>query len=158
MESHAGNIDFPIKKAEVHAYKIPTEEPESDGTLQWDHTVLVLVNLWAGSEKGMGYTYASAATAFMIRHGLFPLLENANALDNALLWNKMVHHIRNLGRPGIASMAIAAVDTALWELKAKLLQLPLCKQLGQIRGTVPVYASGGFTSYNAEGLSEKFGK
>ncbi len=61
-------------------------------------------------------------------------------------WAAMVHAIRNLGRPGIASMAISAVDTALWDLKARLLGLPLVTLLGAVRDAVPVYGSGGFTS------------
>jgi L-alanine-DL-glutamate epimerase-like enolase superfamily enzyme len=67
----------------------------------------------------------------------------------------MVGAIRNLGRPGIASMAIAAVDCALWDLKARLLGLPLCKLLGMANDGVPVYGSGGFTSYSTSRLQEQ---
>lgn len=158
MAKKSGNIDFPITNTQVHAYKIPTEEGESDGTFKWDHTVLVLVQVEAGNCRGLGYSYANAATAFMVGHDLFPLLQKENALDNTRLWQKMVNGIRNLGRPGISSMAIAAVDNALWDLKAKLLNLPLCKLLGQVHDQMPIYASGGFTSYGAEELSEKFNK
>jgi L-alanine-DL-glutamate epimerase-like enolase superfamily enzyme len=67
----------------------------------------------------------------------------------------MVRGIRNLGRPGVSSMAIAAVDTALWDLKAQLLRLPLVTLLGQVREAISVYGSGGFTSYsNAELTSQ----
>ena len=67
----------------------------------------------------------------------------------------MVHAIRNLGRPGIVSMAIAAVDLALWDLKARLLRLPLCKLLGMAHDRVPIYGSGGFTSYPLRRLQEQ---
>ena len=60
----------------------------------------------------------------------------------------MLHSIRNLGRPGICSMAISAVDTALWDLKARLLDLPLVSLFGQVRDAMPIYGSGGFTSYS----------
>src|ERR671939_151301 len=69
----------------------------------------------------------------------------------------MVKAIRNLGRPGICSMAIAAVDVALWDLKAHLLDLPLVTLLGAVREGVPIYGSGGFTSYPAEQLQEQLG-
>src|SRR5207249_3885680 len=70
-------------------------------------------------------------------------------------WQAMVQAIRNLGRPGIVSMAIAAVDAALWDLKARLLQLPLVMLLGPVRKRVPVYGSGGFTSYPIERLRKQ---
>ncbi len=147
---------FLVDKASVSAYKIPTEEPESDGTLQWDHTTLILVNLESNGIQGMGYSYANAATAHVINNLLFPLLKDQNVLDISCIWTKMVHEIRNLGRPGISSMAIAAVDNALWDLKAKLFNIPLCSLLGQVHDKIPVYASGGFTSYDPHEISEKF--
>ncbi len=61
-------------------------------------------------------------------------------------WIAMVESIRNLGRPGIASMAISAVDNALWDLKARLLDLPLVTLLGQVRDAMPLYGSGGIAS------------
>lgn len=70
-------------------------------------------------------------------------------------WLQMVHAIRNLGRPGISSMAIAAVDVALWDLKARLLGVPLCTLLGQVHERVPVYGSGGFTSYSLSRLTDQ---
>ena len=60
----------------------------------------------------------------------------------------MTRAVRNLGRPGVAAMAISAVDVALWDLKARLLELPLARLLGAVHDAVPVYGSGGFTSYS----------
>ncbi len=59
---------------------------------------------------------------------------------------------RNLGRDGITSMAISAVDVALWDLKGKILDQPVCALLGAARERVPIYGSGGFTSYTIEQL------
>jgi L-alanine-DL-glutamate epimerase-like enolase superfamily enzyme len=70
-------------------------------------------------------------------------------------WLAMVGAIRNLGRPGISSMAIAAVDVALWDLKARLLGLPLCRLIGMAHDSVPVYGSGGFTAYSLARLQEQ---
>src|SRR5579859_3240784 len=69
----------------------------------------------------------------------------------------MLRSIRNLGRPGICSMAIAAVDSALWDLKARLLDVPLVTLLGQVREAVDIYGSGGFTSYSMEQLQSQLG-
>jgi L-alanine-DL-glutamate epimerase-like enolase superfamily enzyme len=67
-------------------------------------------------------------------------------------WNAMVSRIRNLGRAGIAAMAVSAVDVALWDLKARLLNVPLITLLGAVRSSVSIYGSGGFTSYSTRQL------
>jgi L-alanine-DL-glutamate epimerase-like enolase superfamily enzyme len=69
-------------------------------------------------------------------------------LDVAGAWQAMVRAVRNLGRPGLVSCAISAMDTALWDLKAKLLGVPVCRLLGATREEVPIYGSGGFTTYD----------
>jgi L-alanine-DL-glutamate epimerase-like enolase superfamily enzyme len=69
----------------------------------------------------------------------------------------MIREIRNLGRPGVVSMAVAAVDAALWDLKARLLNLPLVALLGVARERAPIYGSGGFTSYSVEQLRKQLG-
>ena len=149
------NYAIPIERISSTAYLIPTDEPESDGTLAWDSTTLVVVHVEAGGKKGIGYTYADSATAALIRDKLAPLLAAHDAMAINARWHDMVHAIRNLGRPGIASMAIAAVDTALWDLKAKLLDMPLATLLGQAHPSIPVYGSGGFTSYSLERLRQQ---
>jgi L-alanine-DL-glutamate epimerase-like enolase superfamily enzyme len=137
-----------IERIDVAAYTIPTATPESDGTLEWHATTLVLVEARAGGAVGMGYSYADTATATLIRDKLAALVRARDALAVTDCWNVMVREIRNLGRPGIASMAIAAVDNALWDLKCRLLDVPLVRLLGDAREAVPVYGSGGFTSYS----------
>jgi len=145
----------PIKRIEVSTYTVPTDFPESDGTLEWDSTTLVLVQAAAGDKIGLGYTYANSATADLIHHLLSRVVEGHDAMAIPTCWNAMVRRIRNLGRPGIASMAISAVDSALWDLKARLLNLPLVKLLGTARDSVPIYGSGGFTSYSEEQLQNQ---
>lgn len=147
---------FVVEETQVFAYRIPTEEPESDGTFKWNSTTLVLVRLKTQEQEALGYTYANTATALLIKDELLPLIKGENPLDHTLLWEKMVHQIRNLGRPGICSMAIAAIDNALWDLRAKIYQLPLCRFIGQCQKSVESYASGGFTSYSPDELQDKF--
>jgi L-alanine-DL-glutamate epimerase-like enolase superfamily enzyme len=146
-----------IERLEVSAYKVPTDGPESDGTLQWDATTLVLVQLHAGATSGLGYTYASQSTASLIREKLESVVVGRDALDVPGAWDQMVCSLRNLGRPGLSAMAVAAVDIALWDLKARLLQLPLVKLLGQVRPGIAAYGSGGFTSYSIDRLQEQLG-
>src|SRR5437763_861424 len=144
-----------IEHIQVSVYTVPTETPESDGTFEWDKTSLVLVEVFAAGQTGLGYSYANTATAQVIVAALAPKLIGHHALAVGGAWRTMVQEIRNLGRPGISSMAIAAVDNALWDLKARLLGIPLCSLLGSVRERVPLYGSGGFTAYSVARLEDQ---
>ncbi|MDQ3146329.1 MAG: mandelate racemase, partial [Actinomycetota bacterium] len=137
----------------MSVYTVRTERPEADGTLAWDATTVVVVEPVAGGQQGLGFTYATMACAPLISDVLGAAVVGWDALDVVGAWSAMVDAIRNVGRPGVASMAIAAVDTALWDLKAKLLGVPLAKLLGMVRTEVPVYGSGGFTSATTDELT-----
>jgi L-alanine-DL-glutamate epimerase-like enolase superfamily enzyme len=136
---------------------VPTDCPESDGTLEWNSTTLVLVHAYGGDRIGLGYTYADTATAVLIRDTLSEVVQGRDAMAPAASSNAMVLRTRNLGRPGIVSMAISAIDIALWDLKSRLLNLPLATLLGAMRESVPIYGSGGFTSYSEKQLQEQLG-
>lgn len=146
-----------IERIQVSVYTVPTETPESDGTFQWDKTSLVLVEVVAGGETGLGYSYADVATAHLIDQSLAPKVIGLDALAIGSAWREMVGQIRNLGRPGISSMAIAAVDNALWDLKGKLLKVSVAALLGLVRTEVMAYGSGGFTSYSDAKLRDQLG-
>lgn len=148
-------MDPTINKLDVSAYQIPTASPESDGTLEWNSTTLVLVEVSAADQTGIGYSYASPATGRFIQDTFAELLKGRNALDIPGTWNAMVHAVRNEGLPGVSSMAIAAVDNALWDLKGKLLGLPVVSLLGACRDGIEIYGSGGFTSYDDAALQEQ---
>ena len=142
-----------IETVEASAYDIPTDEPESDGTLEWQKTTLVLAEVSAGGKRGIGYTYADTATARLIKDKLAEVIVGLEALDIPCAWAAMRHAIRNLGAQSIVAMARSAVDSALWDLKGKLLGLPVARLLGCMREQVPVYGSGGFTSYTDDQLA-----
>jgi L-alanine-DL-glutamate epimerase-like enolase superfamily enzyme len=146
---------IPIEQIDVSAYRIPTETPESDGTLAWESTTLVLVEISAGGERGLGWTYADAAAATLVRDRLASVIRGRDCLAIAGAWSAMRDAVRNAGRPGVASMAISAVDAALWDCKARVLGVPLLALLGAARDEVPIYASGGFTSYSIPELCEQ---
>lgn len=143
----------PVERLEVAAFRVPTGTQESDGTLAWDDTTMVVVTARAGSQEGLGYTYAHRAAAVLVSDKLSDVVEGRDAMNVSECWRAMVGAIRNLGRPGIASMAIAAVDAALWDLKARLLDVSLASLLGPVRSRVAVYGSGGFTSYSDRELT-----
>lgn len=145
-------VDVPIKNIRVSTFVVPTTQPEADGTIEWKSTTLVLVEITSQNKTGIGYTYASQASAEVISKTLSHEILGKSALDIPRIWEAMIRSVRNLGRPGVSSMAISAVDLALWDLKAKLLELPLAKLLGMSRDAVPIYGSGGFTSYSIKTL------
>jgi L-alanine-DL-glutamate epimerase-like enolase superfamily enzyme len=148
-----------IERIGVSAYRIPTEkQPESDGTLVWDHTTAVVVEATADGRTGLGYTYADTATGVVIQETLAPELRGRDALATPACWQAMVGAVRNLGNRGIAAMAVSAVDSALWDLKGRLLGVSLSHLLGPVRERVPVYGSGGFTSYTLDELREQLGR
>jgi L-alanine-DL-glutamate epimerase-like enolase superfamily enzyme len=151
----AARAQAPVEELEVGAYTIPTDEPEADGSLAWEATTIVVVHVKAAGETGLGYTYADVSTAKLVESKLAGAVHGRDALGPQAAWEAMVDAIRNLGRPGIASMAIAAVDLAIWDLKARLLGLPLCKLIGMAHDRVPVYGSGGFTAYPVARLTEQ---
>ena len=149
--------EAPIASISAQAYRIPTEQPESDGTLEWDSTTLVVAHASAAGRRGMGFTYADATAAKLIEERLAPHLRGRDAFGTAACWDEIVRVVRNLGASGLCAMAISAVDSALWDLKGKLLDAPLVSVLGQARRRVPVYGSGGFTSYTVAQLEKQLG-
>ena len=150
-----GGADVPIERVATYAYTVPAERPESDGTFAWDETTIVVVEAVAGGSRGLGFSYTGEAAARVIDKRLAPCVTGLAATDVPAAAAAMVAAVRNVGLPGIAATAISAVDVALCDLKARLLDLPLLGLLGAARASVPVYASGGFTSYDGAEIKEQ---
>ncbi len=147
-------MDFPaIEGVHARAYTIPTDLPEQDGTADWDSTTLVVAQVEAGGRAGLGYTYGPAALTGVVTGKLADVLRGRGVSDTAAAWEAMGAAVRNAGRPGMAMMAISALDVAMWDLKARLLGIPVVDLLGAARDEVPVYGSGGFTSYTHQQLA-----
>lgn len=145
-----------VERLDTTVLTLATEQqPESDGTLSWDSTTMVLVECSAAGVTGVGYTYAHAATARLIEQLLSPCVLGLDAMATAEAHTRMARALRNQGREGIMAAALSAVDNALWDLKARLLEVSLAALLGLARTSVPVYASGGFTSSNLDALQRE---
>jgi L-alanine-DL-glutamate epimerase-like enolase superfamily enzyme len=144
-----------VEGLEVRVFEVPTDQPESDGTLEWDSTTVIVVEAFNGREKGLGYTYGDRAVATLIESKLSDLVRGADAMRPPTTWVEMRRELRNAGQPGAGAMAVSAVDVALWDLKARLLGLSLADTLPRFRDSVPIYGSGGFTSYDAARLREQ---
>lgn len=138
----------PVTELRAAAYTIPTDMPEADGTLAWDKTTLVVAHVRSADTSGTGWTYGHASAAAVIADVLAGQVVGRDAMDTTGIFTAMARAVRNVGRSGIAGQAISAVDIALWDLKARLLEIPLHRLLGAVRHAVPVYGSGGFTTYD----------
>jgi L-alanine-DL-glutamate epimerase-like enolase superfamily enzyme len=147
--AEATTRDFPaVERVTAAVYEIPTDQPEGDGTLAWSKTTLVVANVTGAGQTGLGYTYATGACKPLIEGELSTAIVGQSVLDTGAAWQAMVRAVRNIGRPGLVSYAISAVDAALWDLKATLLGVSVSKLLGATRDAVPIYGSGGFTTYD----------
>ncbi|MFF7216593.1 enolase C-terminal domain-like protein [Streptomyces sp. NPDC008238] len=144
-----------VERVDTAVFTVPTDAPEADGTLTWDSTTLVLTTVHCGDVTGLGYTYAPAATARVVDGLLADVVMGQLVLDVPHTNEAMQRAVRNAGLPGVAAQAIAAVDITLWDLKARFLGLPLVRLLGAARQDVPIYGSGGFTTYADEQLKRQ---
>ncbi|HET7823207.1 MAG TPA: enolase C-terminal domain-like protein [Ornithinibacter sp.] len=144
-----------VSSVAAAAYTVPTDEPEADGTISWEATTIVVVQVHAGDLVGTGWTYGSPVIAPLVEKSLAPVVVGSDVLGNVATWSAMVRALRNIGRRGLAGMGLSAVDCALWDLKARVLGLPLHRLLGSGRDSVPLYGSGGFTTYTADRLAQQ---
>jgi L-alanine-DL-glutamate epimerase-like enolase superfamily enzyme len=148
------DLDAPVTALRAEAFTIPTEGPEADGAFEWAATTLVIAEVEAGGEVGLGYTYGHGVAAEVIA-GLAPSVVGCPAGDIARAWDAMVARVRNFGLRGICACAISAVDAALWDLKGKLLGQSVAALLGRRREAIAVYGSGGFCNYDDARLREQ---
>jgi len=146
-----------IDEVRASVYTIPTDAPEADGTIAWDSTTMVLVEVRCGDTTGLGWTYGAPACAAIVRDTLAGIVHGRPVFDIPGAFTAMTKAIRNIGRAGVGGDAISAVDIALWDLKARLLGLPLQALLGSVRESIDVYGSGGFTTYDERRLRDQLG-
>ena len=149
-----------VEQLHISAYEVPTDGPggnETDGTLEWGSTTIVVVEAEAAGEVGLGYTYGDVSVARFVESKLAPVARGGDALAVRATWHDLATAIRNAGRPGVGFMAVSAVDCALWDLKARLLGVPLVDALDRARDEVAIYGSGGFCNYPLERLRAQLG-
>ncbi|MDQ3850517.1 MAG: mandelate racemase [Actinomycetota bacterium] len=157
MSTAAAAVEVAVEGLDVSVYEIPTDAPESDGTLEWESTTIVVVEAHAGGRTGLGYTYGPRAIASFVADQLADVVAGSDALKVRGSWARMQSAIRNAGRQGVGAMAVSAVDNALWDLCARLLDLPLARLLGQVHERAHIYGSGGFCSYDEGQLKAQLG-
>ena len=102
--------------------------------------------------EGLGFGDGGRASQTLINDSLKPILIGQDPLCIEKLWDDMFWRLRGVGRKGLAFAAISAVDTALWDLKAKRFGVPLYQLLGPYTDSVPIYGSGGWTHFSIDEL------
>lgn len=137
-----------IANVETKLFKVPLAEVLVDAK-HGDHShfelVTTTITLEDGS-TGTGYTYTGGKGGYaikaMIDHDLAPVLvgKDGAAIDD--IYDFMEWHIHYVGRGGIASFAMSAVDIALWDLKGKREKQPLWKMAGGKNNTCKAYCGG----------------
>ena len=142
------DLEVSVERVEAVAYTIPTDALESDGTKEWDSTTFVVVHVHAGGEVGLGYTYGPSSVAHLVVSMLADSVCGESALEPHRIHAKLRASLRDAGQAGLGALALSAVDIALHDLRARLLDLPLTIALDAVHDWVPVYGSGGFTSYD----------
>src|ERR1700761_1408576 len=135
-------LECPITEAAVSLFTVPTDAPEGDGPFCWKSTTMVLCRLRSGDTCGTGYTYADAGTATVAHQLLKEIVLHTDAQQHANTLQRMLRSIRTLGETEVGMMSVSAIDNALWDLRARLVDLPLVSLLGQVRTSIPVYGSG----------------
>lgn len=144
-----------VTAVRAEAYTVPTDAPESDGTFSWDSTTILVVHVEGGGRRGLGYSYTDASAAALVNAMLAQVVIGRPLNDVGAAWGAVVDKLRNVGRPGLGSAALSALDVALWDLKARALGVPVAGLTSSYRTRVPVYGSGGFTSYSEARLREQ---
>ncbi len=147
-----------IEKIETKLFAIPLREVLTDA-MHGDHThfelITVTITLTNGC-KGTGYTYTGGkgghSIIAMIEHDLAPMLigkESANIDD---IFHSMEFHVHYVGRGGIASFAISAIDIALWDIRCKIAGQPLWKMAGGASHSTKAYCGGIDLGFSLEKL------
>lgn len=146
-----------IERVQAAAYTIPTDAAESDGTKEWDSTTFVVVHVHAGGEVGLGYTYGPSSVAHLVESMLSGPVCGESAMEPHRIHVKLRASLRDAGQAGLGALALSAVDIALHDLRARLLGLPLTVALDAVHDWVPVYGSGGFTTYDGSRVAAQLG-
>ena len=148
------SVDIPLKTAVSDAKVLTGRQKSLDAV-----SMLIAEIRSEQGHYGMGFTYTlrtGGPAQFAFASEVAPLLIGEDPSDIARLWSKLVWAGASVGRSGLSTQAIAALDTALWDLKARRAQLPLAKLLGAHRNSVRCYnTSGGYLQASIEEVIDK---
>lgn len=148
-----------IAKVDVHLVSTQVADGFADATRKVETLGYTIVRVTTDQGlEGFGVTYhevGGEATKVMIDKNIAPKLIGRDPFETEVFWQEMFGYLRGVGRKGLMFCALSAIDIALWDLKGKILDIPLYKLFGGNKTVIPVYGSGGWTSYSDEQLVEE---
>ena len=136
-----------ISKIQTQIVRLPADEPLAGGPAAPGMTrnfVTLRIGTDAGIE-GIGYTFFGAALTGALREAVDAFGQLAigeDPLRTEAIGAKLRTAAAGSGPGGIQTLALSAIDIALWDIKGKALNLPLWQMIGGARERVPTYASG----------------
>ncbi len=149
------------KVAQIDTYLIETKAKGdfSDSTRKVETIGYVVVDITTDDGlHGVGVTYhevGGEAICEFIQSSIGPKLIGWSPLETEALYEEIFAYMRGVGRKGLSFCAYSALDIALWDLKGRMMNLPLYKLLGGNRTQITCYASGGWTSYSTQQLVDE---
>jgi L-alanine-DL-glutamate epimerase-like enolase superfamily enzyme len=148
-----------ISKIDVHLVSAPIKSGFADATRKVETVGYTIVRVTTDQGlEGFGVTYhevGGEATRCLIQKNMAPKLIGRSPLETEAIWQEFFHYLRGVGRKGLMFCALSAIDIALWDLKGKIFDVPLYRLLGGNKTKIPVYCSGGWTSYSDEELVQE---
>lgn len=151
-----------IKDVKVHLVSMPVTGGFADATRKVETIGYTIVRLTTEDGiEGFGVTYhevGGEATKLLIEKNIAPRILGKDPFETEIIWQDLFQYLRGVGRKGLMFCALSAVDIALWDLKGKIVDMPLYRLFGGNQTKVPVYGSGGWTSYDDDELVEEMKK
>lgn len=151
-----------ITKVIAEVYEVPTHREMHDSIREFSILNLIFARIETDEgASGLGFTYSiiphgAREIQSVINHSIDSLIRGFDPRDHERVWYQMWRRLDWVGRGGIAVLAVAAVDIAVWDLKSKVAALPLYKLLGGARENVPVYnTDGGWLNHSLEQLADE---
>lgn len=152
-------INHRIKNVKASLLASPVQTGFQDATRKVETVGMCVVQVTTEQGlTGIGVTYhevGGEAIKELIEKYFAPKLIDRDPFQTEAIWEELFHYARGVGRKGLSFCALSAVDIALWDLKGKILDLPLYCLLGGNEKQVPIYASGGWTSHDDDALVEE---
>lgn len=137
-----------IRNIQTNLFQVPLDEVLVDakhGNHFFFELITATIELEDGT-KGTGYTYTGGKGGYSIKamldHDLIPVLLGKDATNVEEIYDFMQWHVHYVGRGGIASFAISAIDIALWDIRCKQANLPLWKVAGGASNKCKAYCGG----------------
>jgi mandelate racemase len=142
-----------IERIEIFRIAMPLDPPIRSGIHLIDGIYTTVIEVCGGGHTGIGYSFAFSANELRavaaLAEDLAAVVERANAGVRAS-WQAMWDRLNFIGRVGPGAMAMAAIDTALWDLLARRAGVPLYRLLGGSAPALEVYGAGGWLSWSVE--------